>query len=143
MIKATTGGGTTDRFYVMALEDVTKDETKTFTWYKNGYSKLNKYSEAVESSVNDFGKGKDNTKYWMRDEHLSDYGGLTEGDIWKVIEGKLNSNGLEWFVPSKSEWSAFGDMCYTKIKMSSTDYGNFRTLRLLLVVFAVRCKPRV
>ncbi len=124
MIKATTGGGATDRFYVMALKDVTKDETKTFTWYKNGYDKLNNHSEKV-GNVNDFGKGKDNTRYWMKDEHSSEYGGLTDGDIWKVIEGKLNSNGLEWFVPSKSEWSAFGYMCYTKMGMTTDNYGDF------------------
>ncbi len=116
-----------DRFYVMALEDVTKDETKTFTWYKNGYDKLNQHNEAVDSGENDFGLGDDNTEYWMKDEYSEEYGGLDEGDIWKVINSELKDKGKTWFVPSKSEWSAFGYMCYETegINMSTENYGEF------------------
>ncbi len=126
MIKVADSSGVgADRFYVMALEDVNKGTD--YTWYKNGYNKLNKHSEAVGDSENDFGKGKENTEYWMRDEHSSEYGGLSDGDIWKVIEGKLNDKNKTWFVPSKSEWSAFGYMCYNTedIKMSTGNYEKF------------------
>ncbi len=124
MIKVADSSNTgADRFYVMALDDV---DENTHTWYKNGYGKLNKNNESVGGSVNDFGKGKEKTTYWMT-SGASRYGGIEGNDVWKVIEGKLTTKDKTWFVPSKAEWSAFGYMCYNTegIKMSTENYGKF------------------
>ena len=118
MITETSGGGSTERFYVMALKDF---DNQTHTWYANAYKKLDT-TKGVAREVNDFKEGKANTKYWIdvnegkenasfQDE--SKYGALEDNDIWKLLNENLNEYGREWFVPSKSEWSAFGDMCNT------------------------------
>ena len=108
-----------DRFYVMALDDI-NPETR-YCWYDAAYGKLDK---TVATNYNDFGEGRTNTEYVMEkwnDESLpwgnhNDNG--TYLDMWGVIEEQFNDG---WFVPSKSEWSAFGD----KFKITSSTYGNF------------------
>ena len=102
-INGTTGN---NRFYVMALEDVNKGTS--YCWYDAAYGKLDK---PVGTSENDFGQGRANTEYVMgkwNDESLP-WGNHNDNetylDMWGVIEDEINAG---WFVPSKSEWAAFG-----------------------------------
>ena len=99
-----------DRFYVMALEDI---DNNTYTWYKNAYGKMDDYATYTST---DFGKGKENTSKMIArgtnngkdpydSSNTSDYGALSDTDVWKVIQ-KQASKG--WFVPSRDEWNAFG-----------------------------------
>ena len=95
-----------DRFYVMALEDI--NPGTSYCWYDAAYGKLDK---TVGSSENDFGQGRENTEYvnskwndpslpWGAHNDNSSY-----DDMWGVIQEEIESG---WFVPSKSEWAAFG-----------------------------------
>ena len=84
-----------DRFYVMALSDLS---SSTCNWYKNAsIPNPNVVTWA-------FGKGKENlvdiTKAWNN----SKYGKQDDNDLWGIIQ-TYAADG--WFVPSKSEWVAF------------------------------------
>lgn len=122
--------GTTgkDRFYVMALEDF--NPGTSYWWYNAAYGKLD---NLVGNTTNDFGQGKTNTTTmiaeWNKGEN-GKYGAQNAKDMWGVIQ-KADSAGKtwdlsKWFVPSKAEWAAFGDMTYTKIGLTTSDYGNYR-----------------
>ena len=114
VISAVKNSSGKDRFYVMALEDV---DSNTHYWYNSAYGKLN---DTVATSANDFGKGKENTKKmidnWNKNGGEGSYGTQNDNDLWGIIQKKeINTkySDLEtWFVPSKSEWSAFGDMLF-------------------------------
>ncbi len=97
-------GNGTDRFYVMALEDI--NVGTSYSWYDAAYGQLD---NAVETSANDFGQGKENTAYvlakWKAEEWGTKNDNETYQDLWGEIEEEINEG---WFVPSKSEWSAFG-----------------------------------
>ena len=95
-----------DRFYVMALEDI--NPGTRYCWYNAASGKLDKI---VATSENDFGRGRENTEYvnekW-NDPSLpwgAHNDGSTYDDMWEVIQEEIADG---WFVPSKSEWSAFG-----------------------------------
>lgn len=122
--------GTTgkDRFYVMALEDF--NPGTSYCWYNAANGKLD---NLVGVTTNDFGQGKTNTTTmiaeWNKGEN-GKYGAQNAKDMWGVIQ-KADSAGKtwdlsKWFVPSKAEWAAFGDMTYTKIGLTTSDYGNYR-----------------
>ena len=98
-----------DRFYVMALEDI--NERKTFCWY---YAASGKLDKTVGGSENDFGEGRGNTEYvnlkW-NDPNLpwgahSNNPNPNVDDIWEEIQEEIADG---WFIPSKSEWSAFSE----------------------------------
>ena len=95
-----------DRFYVMALEDI--NPGTSYCWYDAADGKLDK---TVGGSENDFGQGREKTEYvnskwndpslpWGAHNDNSNY-----DDMLEVIQEEITSG---WFVPSKSEWSAFG-----------------------------------
>lgn len=122
--------GTTgkDRFYVMALEDF--NPGTSYCWYNAANGKLD---NLVGDTTNDFGQGKTNTTTmiaeWNKGEN-GKYGAQNAKDMWGVIQ-KADSAGKtwdlsKWFVPSKAEWAAFGDMTYTKIGLTTSNYGNYR-----------------
>ena len=122
--------GTTgkDRFYIMALEDF--NPGTSYCWYNAAYGKLD---NLVGNTTNDFGQGKTNTTTmiaeWNKGEN-GKYGAQNAKDMWGVIQ-KADSAGKtwdlsKWFVPSKAEWAAFGDMTYTKIGLTTSNYGNYR-----------------
>ena len=96
--------GINDRFYVMALKDV--NPGTSYCWYDAASGKLEK---TVNYSTNDFGAGKENTAYVMDKWKNSLWGEQdangTNLDMWGVIEDEVDAG---WFVPSKSEWAAFG-----------------------------------
>ena len=90
----------------MALEDI--NPGTYYCWYDAAEGKLNKL---VGTSENDFGQGRENTEYvnskwndpslpWGAHNANSSY-----DDMWEVIQEEIADG---WFVPSKSEWSAFG-----------------------------------
>ena len=98
-----------DRFYVMALENFNEGDYDSFYW--------DKYRNVMEfGTSNAFETGKENTelliKYW------DNYEGKTwdNQDIWK----NLSANS-RWFVPSRAEWSAFGQ----ELGITSENYYNY------------------
>ena len=108
-----------DRFYVMALDDI--NPGTMYCWYDAAYGKLDK---TVATNYNDFGEGRTNTEYVMEkwNDPSLPWGNHNDNrtylDMWGVIEDKIDAG---WFVPSKSEWSAFGD----KFKITSSTYRKF------------------
>ena len=99
-----------ERFYVMALDNFTTENYTTFYWYYNAYGNLDS-SYNVSGSANDFAvvgaepTGRVNTERMIASWNSSQYGAQNARDMWGVIQEEV-ANG--WFVPSKSEWSAFG-----------------------------------
>ena len=79
----TPSGEGEDRFYVMALTDI---GTGT---YELGCS--------MSGTTATFGSGKTNTQILM---------GKIKMSLWEQIQPKVNKG---WFIPSKEEWSAFGE----------------------------------
>ena len=100
VVTATGTGGTTNRFYVMALSNI---DENTYTWYKNAYGNINDYSTTTSE---DFGKGKDNTTTIMKKWKTNEYGEQTLTDLWGRIQTEVEKG---WFVPSRAEWSAFAN----------------------------------
>ena len=117
-IEGTTG---VDRFYVMALEDV--NPGTYYCWYGAASGKLD---NTVATSDNDFGAGKANTADVMAKWKAETWGAQNDNgtydDMWGAIEEQVN-NG--WFVPSKSEWSAFGDMAVTELGLTTGNYSSY------------------
>ena len=111
-----TGDGE-DRFYVMALEDVTTADYTTFYWYYNAYGNM----DASDTST-EFGTGKTNTAtikgIWDANTETP-YGTQNARDLWAQID---LTNG--WFVPSDSEWDAFADVFDLIYDSSSGEPGN-------------------
>ena len=107
-----------DRFYVMALDDV--NPGTRYCWYNAAYGKLD---NTVPTDYNDFGDGRTNTEYVMNkwNDVSLPWGNHNDNatylDMWEVIEEQFDAG---WFVPSKSEWSAFGD----KFKIKKNNYVN-------------------
>ena len=87
-----------DRFYVMTLENF---GSNTYYWYCSATGLDN----LVSTSTNDFGDGKTNTTTMVSKWNSTAYGAQNAKDMWGVIQDEVAKG---WFVPSKSEWSAFG-----------------------------------
>ena len=116
-----------DRFYVMALEDI--NTGTRYCWYDAAYGKLDK---TVATDYDDFGDGKENTAYVMDKWNL----GTAEGgwgaqndngtydDMWgvKELKDKVDEG---WFVPSKDEWAAFGDMATKTLSLTTSNYSSY------------------
>ena len=113
-VSGTTGN---DRFYVMALSDISTDR---YDFHRGLAQKLllNTVVSAVGETENDFGLGKSNsekleTYYEDHDDKDLDYAERGHMDTWgQIKEG--------WFVASKSEWSAFAD----NLKITSSNYSS-------------------
>lgn len=118
----TAEGRGNDRFYVMALEDI----EDTHSWYYNAGEKLD---DTISASTDDFGEGRENTKKmianWNKNGVEDSYGKQDENDIWGIIQSKVGDiNNPTWFVPSKSEWSAFGDYLTKNLGLTTSNYNN-------------------
>ena len=106
VIKATGTGGTKDRFYVMALSNLSTSE---YTWYA---SKASTGLEVITSG--DFGTGKANTVTMIETWNEDTDEAKSNNDVWGVIQNSdeydivetANDSG-KWFLPSRAEWSAF------------------------------------
>lgn len=131
LVPATNSTGTKDRFYVMTLEDFTNNSKNRFYWYYNADGKLDR----IESSAIDFGEGKQKTIDMVIDwnNNTTKYGEQTTAssgkdyiDLWGAIQdGQYNivstaSDSKKWFIPSKSEWSAFGE----ELGITQDNYAN-------------------
>ena len=81
----TPSGDGNDRFYVMALTDIATDE------YTFGCS--------LSGTTITFGNGKTNTQTLIGKANLN-------SSLKEQIQPKVNKG---WFIPSKEEWSAFGE----------------------------------
>ena len=94
--------GGTERFYVMALSDV--DSSRHQFWSA---------STSVVTST-DFGTGESNTAV-MKAKGSTEMWGISE-----VRNGTWNGSS-GWYVPSKGEWSAFGDL----LGITSSNYPSY------------------
>ncbi len=72
-----------DRFYVMALRNIG--------------TRINRVASSMAGTQATFGSGKTNTQI---------LNGKIDSSLWEQIQPKVNKG---WFIPSKEEWSAFGE----------------------------------
>ena len=104
VLKAADGTTGNDRFYVMALSNLSSSYYK---WYYAAYNKGISDWSTVTSQY--FGTGKTNTATMISKWDNTAYGAQNADssykDIWGEIKTKV-ANG--WFVPSRAEWAAFG-----------------------------------
>ena len=88
-----------DRFYIMALQDVTQNE---HYWYnKATFEGMLDYEE---TTLETFGSGKQNTLNMIKKWNKEDYGAQDSDDMWSLIQEQVDDG---WFIPSIREWSAF------------------------------------
>lgn len=119
-----------DRFYVMALADNFNNryDSHFYAWYSNAYGKMNDYSTYTST---EFGQGKENTRKMIArgnnngkdpydSNNTSDYGVLSDDDVWKAIPSLVDKG---WFVPSRDEWNAFG--AFFKVGGDGSKHGLF------------------
>ena len=115
-IEGTSGN---DRFYVMALENFVSSIPH---WYYNAHGNLDS-NYNVSTTANDFAvagaepTGKVNSERMIASWNASQYGEQNSNDMWGLIQDEV-ANG--WFVPSKSEWAAFG----AAFGITSSNYSN-------------------
>ena len=101
-----------DRFYIMALNDVGKDE---HYWYNKATFKG--MIDYEETTLETFGSGKQNTLNMIKKWNKEDYGAQDSDDMWSLIQEQVNDG---WFILSVDEWSAFaGQLGITKSNYSS------------------------
>ena len=116
-----------ERFYVMALEDI--NPGTIYCWYDAAYGNLDS-SYNVSTTANDFAiagaepTGRINTERMIASWNAEEYGvqndNSTYDDMWGVIQDEVDDG---WFVPSKSEWSAFGSAFGITRSNYSSKYG--------------------
>lgn len=86
-------------------------------WENGSDGKLDKLISPTE---NDFGNGKENTEYVMERWDNETWGVQNNNgyipDVWGAIKTEVNKG---WFLPSKSEWSAFADMLFTQLGVTT------------------------
>ena len=117
-----------DRFYVMALEDI---DGESHTWWANAYGHLDS-TYNISPITNDFAvvgaepTGLANTRRMMECYANEEINGTTveqgTNDMWGLI-GEEVADG--WFVPSKSEWAAFGGEVLELNNITSSNYGDY------------------
>ena len=109
-----------ERFYVMELEDI---DSSTHYWYNSADGNLDG-SYNVSTTANDFAvagaepTGRLNTERMIASWNSSQYGAQNANDIWGLIQDEVADG---WFVPSKSEWAAFG----AAFEITSSNYPTF------------------
>ena len=114
--------GKKERFYVMGLTDITcQKEGTTYNelyWYYNANGKMSDYSTATPET--NTGRQNTSTIKAKWDLGTGGYGATDPRDMWgKLPTGpKAGANPTEavsdteqyrWFIPSRAEWSAFGN----------------------------------
>ena len=117
-----------DRFYVMALEDI---DSERHTWWANAYRHLDS-TYSIDNTTNDFAvagaepTGLVNTRRMMECYENEEINGTEvkkgTNDMWGLIEEEVAEG---WFVPSKSEWAAFGGEVLELNNITPNDYGNY------------------
>ena len=122
------GSNGRDRFYVMALEDI---DSNTHTWWANAYHHLDS-TYSISASTNDFAvagaepTGLVNTRRMMECYANEEINGTTveqgTNDMWGLIGDEVADG---WFVPSKSEWAAFGGEVLEPNNITSSNYDDY------------------
>ena len=116
------GSGGKDRFYVMALEDFNDGEGPYYTWYDAAYDDGGQMDDYATTTSTDFGTGKNNTETMIAKWNASDYGPQDDNENYKDMWGAIQEEVEEgWFVPSISEWCAFGD----NLNITEDNYVNY------------------
>ena len=124
VLKKIDGSEGADRFYVMALEDIDNEE---HYWWKDAYGKLDSTYNVEETAIdftidNSKPTGLVNTERMMECYKKGEINGTTvskdNNDMWRLIQNEVDAG---WFVPSKSEWAAFG----TALSIDETNYVNY------------------
>ena len=128
VLKKIDGSEGADRFYVMALEDI---DNETHYWWKDAYGKLDS-TYNVEKTAIDFTidnskpTGLVNTERMMECYKKGEINGTTvskdENDMWGLIQNEVDRG---WFVPSKSEWAAFGTFAYDELGVNTNNYPEY------------------
>ena len=118
-----------DRFYVMALEDF--NPGTRYCWYDAANGNLDSQYN-VSNTANDFvvagaePTGKTNTERMIASWNSSEYGAQNDNgtyeDMWGAIQDEVADG---WFVPSKSEWSAFGGEVLELNNITSSNYDDY------------------
>ena len=102
-----------DRFYIMALNDVGKDE---HCWYhKASFKGMIDYEE---TTLETFGSGKQNTLNMIKKWNKEDYGAQDSDDMWSLIQEQVDDG---WFVPSIREWCAFAEELHINLGRETAD----------------------
>lgn len=112
-------GSGKERFYVMSLDDINSG-TK-YSWYNAACEGNGKLDNIVDSLTNNFGKGKINTLDVMAKWVKEEWGKQNSEDFWGTIKLQVEKG---WFVPSKSEWAAFGNLT-SKLGITTANYANY------------------
>lgn len=102
-----------DRFYVLSLNNYVPN---TYRWYAAAVRAIKDY-DVVTSE--EFGTGRQNTLTMLEKWNNSEYGKQNARsdykDLWSEIQTQVDDG---WFIPSRAEWSAFGD----KLKININNY---------------------
>ena len=106
------GGSGNERFYVMALEDIDKQQNGTYySWYESAYGNMSDYATYTSG---DFGAGEQNTSKMITKWNASGYGSQNADsgypDVWglSAVQSGTWNGSSGWYVPSRGEWAAFG-----------------------------------
>ena len=106
----------------MALNNI---DSSTHYWYYNVPDNLDS-SYNVSTTANDFAEagaeptGRINTERMIASWNSSQYGEQNTNDMCGLIQDEVSDG---WFVPSKSEWSAFGAAFGITSSNYSSKYG--------------------
>ncbi len=127
VLKATGSGA--DRFYVMSLSNFTISGYTDFYWYTTLFD-IDNTSRTSDA----FGSGKQNTVNMISDWTADTNSSKNARDMWGVIKQKVYGlssasdsitgkevSDVEWFVPSKAEWVAFG----YALRLTSSNYESY------------------
>ena len=102
-----------DRFYIMALNDVGKDE---YYWYnKATFEGMLDYEK---TTLEAFGSGRQNTLAMIKKWNKSAYGAQDSDDMWNLIQEQVDDG---WFIPSIREWCAFAEELHINLGRETAD----------------------
>ena len=113
----------------MALEDI--NPGTRYCWYNAANGAMSDYAETTSQ---DFETGKTNTETMLTKWNAEDYGpkndNSTYEDMWGVVEEEINkkkenSDKATWFIASRAEWAAFGDMVTEKLGVTTSKYDTY------------------
>ena len=124
------GGSGNERFYVMALEDIDKQQNGTYySWYESAYGNMSDYATYTSG---DFGAGEQNTSKMITKWNASGYGSQNADssypDVWglSAVQSGTWNGSSGWYVPSRGEWAAFGgELGITQSNYSSKGLSNY------------------
>ena len=122
------GSNGRDRFYVMALENI---DRYSHSWWANASGHLDS-TYSISASTNDFAvagaepTGLVNTRRMVECYANKEINGTTveqgRDDMWGLIGDEVADG---WFVPSKSEWAAFGGEVLEPNNITSSNFGDY------------------